>query len=274
MNYPTIVRTRGYKLYSNRGAVYTDLWLVGGRALLGHTLPKYLGAIKSTLARGLFAPYPSIYQGRVEKLLKKSFPNFPYITYVQGEWELLHLVESTLGGGISDLGRESDTLERAVLWRPFTNNTLCNNKGEIEGIDPKIEFLVPVLPVVSDIFPRVILSKTPLSSGSYESTTPWVSPFLLDGLVKGIATLQRALPEGYRSNGAVEKAVDVLGWYRNGPYLYAPLSVERYQDFVNRALEAQLLVPPTQRDPIIIPRVLSSGEEKHLVEFFRSLSDL
>lgn len=52
---------------------------------------------------------------------------------------------------------------------------------------------------------------------------------------------------------------DLLAW-TNGPYGVTNMGVERYREICEAALAANVMLPPTQDSPIIIPSELSVGE--------------
>ena len=70
-----IRRARGYFLYTADGRRFLDFYQDNGRALLGHRVQGMQRVIKSTVSRGLLAPYPSVYGGRVERMVRKMFPS-------------------------------------------------------------------------------------------------------------------------------------------------------------------------------------------------------
>ncbi len=271
MNYPKIVRTRGYKLHDLHGKQYIDLWLADGDALLGHTIPHYTRAIKSTLSRGLFAPYPSIYQGRVEKLLLELFPDFPYVVYLPKEISLVDAIqrvatEQSLNPTITDMAFQTPPYKDILLWRPFANKEQ-SGAGSIDSeYFGAVQLIIPKLPVVSDVFPKLILARSPISS----ITSSMQSPFVYDGMVKVLAHLRSALQSVYRMPTPLESAIDRLGWQRIGPYVHTPFSQVVYESFVKSGLERGFFLPPNQETPLILPRELSSGEQAKLIGFLES----
>ncbi len=307
--YPSIVRAREYKLYSTNGKQYIDLYLVGGKALLGHRVPHCLHAVKSTLARGLWAPYPSIYQGRVEKLLNSLFPQFPHVQLAKSDIQLHQLLAESCGvpgatvlpGAIADMAYDMPPYKKILRWRPHACNApmaqqkkdsaVPASKAVPVGSDQpvsvtlpdSVEVVLPVLPVVSDVFPRVVLSRNPLEFHAkslagepmgLHTKNSHISPFVLDTMVKALAALQGSLKNGYyntKNPSKLEQVIDTKGWQRIGPYVRVPLTGKGYYDFAMQALEAGFFVAPTPQDPLIIPATLTLGEETRLLQFLRGV---
>ncbi len=73
---PAVRRAREHRLYTVDGARWVDAWADGGRALLGHRPGGVKLRIKNELDRGLCAPYPGVWERRLEKVLLRLFPGY------------------------------------------------------------------------------------------------------------------------------------------------------------------------------------------------------
>ncbi|MDR3325477.1 MAG: hypothetical protein LBS82_05805, partial [Spirochaetaceae bacterium] len=104
---PLIKRARGWRLYTADGRRLVDLWQCGGKALLGHRAHNVLRDVKNAAEKGLFAPLPSVCEGRLLRLLARLFPGKAYRIYRDG----LSLAAALKAGGFPP--------ERVPLWRPF-----------------------------------------------------------------------------------------------------------------------------------------------------------
>lgn len=258
---PPIVRTRGRYLYGQDGKQYVDLWLHDGKAVLGHTIPGYLRVLKSSISRGLLAPYPSVYQGRVAKLLRGLFPSHGCITFLPSDIAAQATLSAVLGGEVSvvDPALGESSSGNVLRWRPYAN---CS-ADFVESFDA----VIPVLPVVSEFFPTIILTKKVID---YGGTYP-PSPLILDGFVKAIAALNREVGDPPISQSLLD-TVDNLGWKRVGPYVQVPFSGDKYQLFEAHMVTSGFIVPPTPDSPLILPWNISTGFEKQLITLLEQYS--
>ncbi|HAK45877.1 MAG TPA: hypothetical protein DCO79_08165, partial [Spirochaeta sp.] len=71
---PLIRRTRDYRLYDFKGGRYLDLFLDGGRALMGHKHGRAILMMKNSLEKGMAASYPGVWEGRLLKQLGLLYP--------------------------------------------------------------------------------------------------------------------------------------------------------------------------------------------------------
>ncbi len=262
---PIIVRARGYRLYDLKGRRYIDLYQNNGRAILGHRPDGLTQAMKSTASRGLFAEYPSIYDGRLEKILKLMFTDYPmFRIYANRErtMEALSLAmgRQVRGSHILDPAMTDAVDKKLMYWRPFTPE---------QQVKP--DLLLPIFPFPGSFVPNVIcvrnmdmLKKMPASD--------MVSPFLIDSLIKSVSQLIRTMhsPVGYGSE--FQRLIDILEWDRRGPYINTRLESIEYIEVFKKALEQGVLLPPGENYPIIIPREFSEGEIQGVLRFVRSVN--
>ena len=245
---PTVLRSRGFRLYTEGGKRLIDLWLNGGAAVLGHTPPNLLRELKNTASRGLYAPYPHFTERRFIKALSKLLPGYCFRIYAAPP--------------ISCRGTE------IKFWRPYTNP---ENPFAVDDAP----LLIPVLPGIhtwrgGDGMPLglcVIAAK----SEEHLSQLPQsdaLSPILLAAAARGVHDLLAA-PERVKPKlPRVEKTLKNSSskWQKRGIYLTlknkpAP---EEWDALFRKFLEAGFLLPPTPTHPVILPGELSSGEEAKL----------
>jgi hypothetical protein len=97
-----VLRARDFHLYLENGKRLTDLWLSGGRAILGHKPPKVLRELKNAGERGLFSALPHPMERRFIKALEQLFPGRSFRLYMDSESLFKALGEADFS-----------------LWRPF-----------------------------------------------------------------------------------------------------------------------------------------------------------
>jgi len=246
---PTVLRARDFRLYTKNGRL-VDLWQNGGAAVLGHTPPSLLRELKNTASRGLYAPFPHFMEGRYIKALSRIFPGRHFIFYAAPPPELYALAAEG----------------RAALWRPF--------------LDPAVPLAVPenAPPVLIPVAPGIQGWRGGLPYGlcalaidpAFEKTAPlppgdFLSPVLLAYAARGIYDLIAAAPQ--RANPAYLRIrLNTVQWQRQGLYLTPRhyLSPENWAALFRRFLDKGFLLPPIATQPLILPGVLSPGEEAQL----------
>jgi len=268
---PRVLRARNYRLYLADSRRLVDLWLNGGAAVLGHTLPNLLREIKNTASRGLYAPFPHFTENRFLKALSKIFPGRSFRIYAAPPLELFS--GDTDLSELNGFPRSKSEGERKPsclkLWRPY-----------IDPLNPfyadDTPLFIPVLPGIQAWRDRLpmglcvvaaqagteasdeLLSRLPPSD-----TLP---PVLLAVAARGVHDLlaapQRAKPEFPR----IKKAMRESRWEMQGIYLTLKEDPkeEEWDELFDQFLEVGFLLPPAPSFPLILPGELSQGEETKL----------
>jgi hypothetical protein len=251
---PKVLRARDFHLYLENGKRLVDLWLAGGRAILGHKPPMVLGELKNAAERGLFTPLPHPTERRFLKALGELFPGKTFRLYADS----------------SSLRRALDgaTEKKVSLWRPFTESPMINrSQDSISSDDSQQEthVLIPVLP-----WPfgpeALVLSK------AMDETFPAgeiIPPVLLAPATRALYDLLAVIKDGSRLRRVypkVEKALKDSPWRRNSIYLTLEEETDRekYTTLFKRFLEGGFLIPPSPSEPLILPASMSDGEEAKL----------
>lgn len=261
---PRIRRARAYRLYGEEGRRYVDLWLDGGSAVLGHTPPRVLTALKDAASRGLFAPFPSPALTRLERTLSRLFPGRTVLVYPDGPSADRALVrtgfptlESFLDTGTCD----PTGAATALRWRPQT------------GLDtpPPEAVVAPILPYPGPGAPVVLLP--PVGGEALFSPPDPVSPVVCAVAARAVADL--LFRYTLRTAASCCRAIAaVVGtpWVRRGIYLHREdeLFLFRYDLQFQRFLQAGFLIPPDPRLPLILPEELSPGEDEALARILKT----
>ncbi|MCF7953730.1 MAG: glutamate-1-semialdehyde aminotransferase [Spirochaetales bacterium] len=263
---PVIVRARGYRLYDRYNKRYLDLYQNNGRAILGHRIESLQRTLKSTISKGLLAEYPSVYDGRLEKIVKLMFTDYANFRIYKNRERAMVAISYAVGKGVSpdDFADPAMTEikehQRLALWRPF-----------LPEMTVKPDFLLPILPFPGGFVPEVVCIKR----GSLADKMPpsdMVSPFLVDGLVKVLSKLVQSTHGINREGSEFQRLIDVFEWTRRGPYIDTGLEQVAYVELFKRALNEGILLPPNEKNPIIIPREFSEGELSRFTYFVQTLS--
>jgi hypothetical protein len=249
---PTVLRARGFRLYTNSGRLI-DLWQNGGAVVLGHTPPNILHEMKNTASRGLYAPFPHFTEDRFVKALSKLLPGYNFRLYAAPPPELASLFNCGA----------------ASLWRPFI-------KAEA-AFAAEDTLLVPVLPCIHTwrnnlpIGLCVAAAKTENSKAENPleqlPESDILSPVLFAMATRGIydllASPQRGKPVLPRTAKALKNSKN---WQRRGIYLSLNKepSPEIWSGLFRQFLNAGFLLPPIPSHPLILPGELSPGEDAKL----------
>jgi hypothetical protein len=252
---PPVVRARDFHLYleekknvktGGRRNCLVDLWLYGGKALLGHKPPNQLKELKNAAERGLLVPFPHPQERRFVKALASLFKDFPdrvFRVYKDGE---------TLNAALEAAG-----LPYPETLRPF---------------HPMFSMAPPgccLLAVPHPLAPPVLVLDKSLDSVLPPGSL--VPPAILAVSTRAVYDLIAAAPEREKIRyKKIEKALartDCL-WRREGIYLTpketAAFETETWAETWKVFLESGFLLPPSREDPLILPGILSPGEEAKL----------
>ncbi|MDR1618165.1 MAG: hypothetical protein LBS06_03850 [Treponema sp.] len=289
---PPVLRARDFRLYTGGGGGdegrgggagkdggnkarggnrLVDLWQEGGAAILGHTPPGFLRELKNTAGRGLFTPLPHPLEKRLLRALSRLFPRRSFRVYAPG---------TSLSGLLTAAGlpRPAAVADPAVprrpggdgpailsLWRPFPDPAAP--LAVPEGGAP---ILVPVLPGAGWGRPSgpLILALDPAFEEEHPLPPPdLVSPVTLAVLTRGIYGLIAAAPErGKCPFPKIRAALAGGPWERRGIYLSLreASGPAAWEGLFRRFLAGGFLIPPCSAQPLILPGVLSLGEEAKL----------
>jgi len=266
---PRVLRARDFHLYTEGGKRLVDLWLHGGRAVLGHKPPKVLLELKNFAERGLFTPLPHPLEKRFTKALATLFPDRSFRFY-NDTLSMYRAIEKALSNGSTPFQAEAildpafpgsnDGKTIIALWRPFVEPA------------PEAPILIPVLPW--SLGPAVLALDKSLEASFPQGEL--IPPVLLAPAVRALYNLSAKLRDQdrqrfYRIEKAIAGASRGEGakssvWQLRGIYLTTRVDREKYARLFRIFLEAGFLLPPSASEPAILPAVMSKGEEMLLVK--------
>jgi hypothetical protein len=258
---PTITRARDFRLYAERRRLI-DLWQNGGAAVLGHTPPNMLRELKNTASRGLYAPFPHFLENRYKKALSQLLPGRCFKLYAAPPQGLELLIQ------------KGD----AALWRPY-----LDSESPFAVKEDAPEILIPILPGIQSWRNNLPLGlcvlavkpeKEPAGLGSEENLPPVLLAVAARGVYDLIAWPERGKPAFPRVFQALKKgsAGGPTRWQRKGIYLHLKEKIEaqEWEALFRQFLDAGFLLPPDPSQPLILPGILSKGEETKLAAILRA----
>jgi hypothetical protein len=269
---PRVLRARDFHLYLENGTRLTDLWLAGGRAVLGHKPPQVLRELKNAAERGLFSPLPHPLERRFIKALEVFFPGRAFRLYMD---------EGSLRRALDEAGKPD-----VSLWRPFQktatgtclNFTTNDTNSYLRYAHELFEaVLMPVLPF--SLGPSVLVMEK-----SMEASFPpgeLIPPVLLAPAARALYNLAAEMKAPPPNRGCprfhkIEKALENSNciWEREGIYLSLKqdMNNEEHRALFVRFLEGGFLIPPSPGEPLILPGIMSKGEETKLAQLLATAS--
>ncbi|MDR3115037.1 MAG: hypothetical protein LBU25_05895 [Treponema sp.] len=258
---PPVLRARDFHLYTQGGRRLVDLWQYGGAAVLGHTPRSVLRELKNSAERGLYAPVPHPLENRLTKALSRLFPGASCRVY--GDEASLRRALARAGfasaaaAPFPDPAAGSGLSEVLSLWRPFL---------KIEKKAPSL-FLVPVLPWV--LAPRVVVFEQTAQAPGFPPSD-LISPVLLAGTCRAIQDLFLWPERGQGNFPQIRRAPGI--WHQQGIYLHHGKALDEgvYTELFLRFLAGGFLLPPEQKEPLILPGYMSKGEEAKLAALLQA----
>jgi hypothetical protein len=270
-----INRARDYRLYTQNGKRIVDLWQYGGRAILGHNPPGVLRELKNSAERGLFVPLPHPRDKRLEQALAALFPGRAFRVYTD-EASLRRALAAAGFPAPDDFPDPAlsavDAFDGSVpaLWRPFLTAPLFpghigeSGAASIQEKLSRCPVLIPVLPLPWPGAPQVLALEADIADRFPSSDL--ISPPVLAAAARSVLDLAAVLPVREKAPAFQKKfSIDLCKWQVRG--LYIKYKEANFPDSVrSKFLSRGFLLPPTCRDPVILPGLLSPGEEAKLTE--------
>jgi len=273
---PRVLRSRDFHLYTEGGKRLIDLWLHGGKAVLGHKPPRVLLELKNAAERGLYTPFPHPLEGRLTKALAAFFPGRSFRFY-NDSLSLYRAIEKALSSegalfqaaAIPDPAFTGSNDRKTIvsLWRPFVEPLPAADTS-----DGKTPILIPVLPWPPG--PAVAALDKSLDASFPQGEL--IPPVLLAPAARALYDLAAAIRSRSRQRFyRIEKAIAGTGqgdgsksgvWQRREIYLTTRVNREKYTELFRLFLGAGFLLPPQAGEPAILPSSMSKGEETCLAE--------
>jgi len=260
---PPIRRSRLWRLYAEersggKGRRFLDLWMDGGRSLLGAKGTGLGTLAKAAIDMGLTRPAPSVWERRLEKALLEAYPGYEAVRFYRSEEGALAALAAFL-----DLDRRAlRVLDPAALGGPASGGfdaSILRPFAEFlpgSGAAAGAAFALPLLGCPAAFAPGILLARQAGRAPRGEL----VAPLQLACASRAMSELKRLLPA--YGEELWKRSDRRLGPYfeRRGPYLYPRHPASGHGDFFRRALASGLLVSPLHGHPSILPPDFDDGE--------------
>lgn len=287
--YGNVRRARGYYLYTEKNVRLLDLWLDGGKAILGRRTGQANLVCKQFLDKGLTGFLPTKADAQLRRALEALLPDYPVIRWYETQDKAERIAGSVLYAG------QTDAVQPLPVWRPFLDFDSASDSKE--PIADSLMLVTPAYPVPCGI----------IAAGSrFEERLPpsdILFPPLAYSLARAFFDLKRKMEElqlkeikldelkladEHHSEAAgrsarvsriiVKKRQAALNrkaeavrlvpsiWTQKGWYLFPHIPEAEYPALFSQALDAHVLISPEYGTPSILPDCESYAE---LIRFLK-----
>ncbi len=254
---PAIRRARLWRLYAEDGRRFLDLWMDGGRAILGSKGSGIGTVVKAAVDVGLSKPMPSVRERRLEKELLARYPLFSAARFYRDDGRARAALERAFGDdAIYDPARrgEAGPSARAIVLRPFAE--ALSEPGSKAGGDFPAAF--PLIPCPAPFAPAVLLFRD--NSSAELAGGDLVAPLYLAAASRALAEFA-TFSEAYNEEHWRRTDRRLSGHFeRRGPWLYALPGTAGHAAFFRAALASGVLVSPDPELPCLVPGDFDDGE--------------
>lgn len=301
--YGFVRRARGCYLYTEKGVRLTDLWLDGGRALLGWDGGKARTAFKDTLERGATGSYDAGMTSRAVTAVKKLLPaEYSIIRFYSRE--RARLIDLKSAFSFATKGAHIQ-LSKAVTVLPFLDIT-ASTEPKVTGYDsvtvvhpetgafasqPDVVCLVAPFPYAgapdvyafrASLFADASLSEAECAdkASAAEKAARAALPdsdvmpsALLAAFARAFADLKLALGERTEAEFASFTRQLSPVFERKACYLYPKVTREAYPAFVLACLERGVVISPDYDQPSVVPYKANDGDLKKIAAAYAAVTE-
>ncbi len=238
--YGNVKRARGYFLYTEKGQRLTDLFLEGGRAILGwgHEGTGAFRIFKNVIERGITGSYQTCFENQLNKGLSELLGLRRFFIFNQREkaLEAAKIISS----------------QEAFFYYPWREeNSTFDQKDCV--------IFEPTLPWTQDIFILGVKAGVKIDENATLPEESIINPPMCAGLARSIYDLIKALQVREEKDWFIYDPVLTKYWTRKGPWLFTKVPEEKYGDFVIHCLNCGLVINPSFGQASIVPYGVDRG---------------
>ena len=233
--YGNVRRARGYYLYTEKNVRLLDLWLDGGKALLGRRAGQANLVCKQFLDRGLTGWLPTNAENRLQRALEAAVPGYPDGYAQRGGVMLIPPAYPLPCGIIAAESRFADVLPPSdTLFPPLAAclaRAFFDLQKKIAAFQADAAECAVATPLCGEKEPSAELHQRVISE-------------------QRIGSKQRR--EALKRRAEAERLIPQV-WNQNGWYLFPHVSQAEYENLFMHALDAHVLISPDYAQPSILP---------------------
>lgn len=266
---PTIRRARGWRLYTENGRRLLDFYQDQGRGVMGWKADGATRLAKALLDKALTAPYPSVWQKRLEKAVLAWKPAYSSVLVFDNETEV-EQVFKTLSDSLGVV--LSDVVPFAAYEIPFAE--FLTDIGQDSGLTKNGKKLaIARLPLARSLAPGILL----FSTAAYQEleaqgTLPLQKPVAAFKLGAAVKSLQSLISFQEKYQQALWAQIDPFIknlFSRRGPWLFPLYPAPEHKGVFHDCLANGILISPSYDFPSLIPGEFDLGEIKVLADITR-----
>ena len=278
--YGNVRRARGYYLYTEKNIRLLDLWLDGGKAVLGRRTGQANLVCKQFLDKGLTGFLPTKADVQLRRALESLLPDYPVIRWYETQNKAERIAGSILQSG------QNSAIQTVPVWRPFLGvDTGCGNGAAAETVP--IMLVTPAYPVPCGIIAtgRQFEERVPPSDALFPPLAYSLARAFFDlkrktselqigddrhsGMAGRSARISHTIVKQRQAalNRKAEAERLIHGvWTQKGWYLFPHIPESEYPALFLQALDAHVLISPEYGTPSILPDCESYAE---LIRFLK-----
>lgn len=257
----TVKRARGYFLYTEKRVRLTDMFLEGGRAVLGwgSDFSGVWTVFKNVISRGLTGSF---------------ITDFNALSKVSGTSRLSRAVSALLNDQRVAVicSSKEDALKKGLavskdgtfIYRPWGGQGLDFQKADCVLIAPPLAWAqnLWVLALKQDI----VLKKSDVleENETVAGSSLFIPAALEAALTRSFYDLIKALQVREEKDWFKYDKILSEYWTRKGPWLFPKVPEEKYADFMQHCLDCELVISPFYSVPSLVPFGADSGVFKKL----------
>jgi len=263
---------RGNRLYAADGRRFLDLWLDGGRGILGDGDRHARTFAANAADKGLTRPYPGLYDARFAKAIRTAWPGFEAVRLFSSEERALAAAGRILAATPTVVDTSAQPTAEPSLRPPEEAGSIALARP-FAPVPKSFELAVPRLPCPRPFSPWCLMARSEeMLSGEPGDLVPAQS---LYAAARGLAGLETAVRDGYGEAlwAKFDRRLSRF-FIRSGPYLLPIAGAAGHEAFFAAALEGGALVSPRYGEPSVIPPDFDDGELVRLAKTLeRRLAD-
>lgn len=229
--YGPVTRARNTFLYTKKGVRLTDCYQENGRAILGWEGGSAFTHFKNVLSRGQTGSFITEDHSRLKKAVSELLASPRNIFFFSGKMDALK-------AGLSLAP------EKTASYHPWSPN-----QTKWDTVDAVV--IAPPLPWTDCVY--ILAVKENISAGEKFSGQIDLPFALQTGITRAIYNLIQALQEREEKDWFIYDTVLTKYFERKGPYLYAKVPEEKYDDFLLHCLNLGLIFNPEYKEASIVP---------------------
>ncbi|MDR1747738.1 MAG: hypothetical protein LBR47_01610 [Spirochaetaceae bacterium] len=270
--YGYVRRARGCYLYTARGRRILDMYLEGGRAILGWRGGRSQLTLKNLLDRGLGGTFETPELKQLEKAIRALAPQHSVIRWYQNEDKTRNACARYLDLWIDDLPLvENEVIRNRLLllqhdailqangiciWRPWIEDAWYHIDEESRNSLQELNWCSPEITVIPIPFPSAgeyFAVAFSVDKGEKIAPSDPIPAAVAGAMARACNDLHAEIPKRWERDWQQYDRIIGGYWQRRGPYLIPEIPKEHYGDFFLHCLDRGILISPVFSAPSIIP---------------------